>query len=147
VQQRLETASELTRALDAAPRSRHRAALLVGLRDIGQGADALSEIDFGRLCRTYGLPKPTRQAVRVEPDGRRRYLDAEWLLPDGRVVAVEVDGALHMSQQRWYADQLRQNEIVLGGTLVLRYPSAVVRNEPLLVAAQLGRALGVTADA
>jgi hypothetical protein len=142
VQQRLASTKDLTQALDDAPRSRHRAALLLALCDIGQGAQALSEIDFGHICKTYGLPKPSRQAVRYEPGGRRRYLDAEWRLPDGRVVAVEVDGALHLSARRWYADQLRQNDIVLGGTLVLRYPSAIVRNEPQLVAAQLRRALG-----
>jgi very-short-patch-repair endonuclease len=74
-------------------------------------------------------------------EAARRYLDAEWELPDGRVVAVEVDGALHLDPRRWADDQLRQNELVLGGIVVLRYPSVVVRLEPELVAAQLRRAL------
>jgi hypothetical protein len=120
---------------------RHRASLLVAVRDIAQGSHALSEIDFVRLCRRHNLPAPTRQALRVEPTGRRRYLDAEWRLPDGRTVAVEVDGALHRTPQRWYDDQLRQNEVVIGGTIVLRFPSTVVRDEPLLVASQLRRIL------
>lgn len=141
VQQRLTTARELTAAVTAARRTRHRASMLAALADVAQGAQALSEIDFVRLCRRYGLPEPTRQAMRVEPDGRRRHLDAEWRLPGGRVVAAEVDGALHLTPQRWYDDQLRQNEIVIGGALVLRYPSVVVRDEPLIVVTQLRRVL------
>ena len=141
VQQRLTTAAALRQALVAAPRTRHRAALLLAVGDIEQGAEAMSEIDLGRLCRQYGLPPPNRQAVRVEPTGRRRYLDADWTLPDGRIVAVEVDGAHHLSTTQWREDQLRQNEVVIGGTLVLRYPSVVVRDDPALVARQLRRAL------
>jgi hypothetical protein len=141
VQQRLTTGGELTTAVLAASRTRHRASLLAALTDIAQGAQALSEIDFVRLCRRYRLPEPLRQAVRIEPNGRRRYLDVEWRLPDGRIVAAEVDGALHLTPQRWYDDQLRQNEMVIGGTLVLRYPSVVVRDEPLTVVAQLRRVL------
>jgi hypothetical protein len=141
VQQRLVTPTNIEGALAKAPRLRHRASLLAAVRDIAQGSHALSEIDFVRLCRRHNLPAPTRQALRVEPTGRRRYLDAEWRLPDGRTVAVEVDGALHLTPQRWYDDQLRQNEVVIGGTIVLRFPSTVVRDEPLLVASQLRRIL------
>lgn len=141
VQQRLTTPEALTAALTAAPRTRHRAPLLLAVADIAQGADALSEIDFFRLCRRHDLPLPTRQAVRVEPSGRRRYLDAEWRLPNGRIVAVEVDGAVHLAPERWFADQLRQNEVVLGGTSLLRFPSIVLRTEERLVADQLRRLL------
>ena len=66
------------------------------------GSEALSEIDFARLCRRHCLPAPTRQAIRIEPSGRRRYLDAEWRLRDGRRVAVEVDGAVHLAQRKWF---------------------------------------------
>jgi hypothetical protein len=141
VQQRLVSAAQLRRALDAAPRLRHHALLLAAVRDIDQGAEALSEIDFSRLCRRFGLPGPRRQAVRVEPGGVRRYLDAEWTRGDGRIVAAEVDGALHLTPRRWWDDQVRQNELTIAGTVVLRFPSAVVRTEPTLVADQLRRAL------
>lgn len=141
VQQGLTTAGELRSALLAACRARHRKDLLLATADIEQGAQALSEIDLGRLCRRFGLPQPLRQAVRIESNGRRRYLDAEWQLSDGRAVAVEIDGAYHLSPQRWIDDQLRQNSIVLDGTLVLRFPSIVVRDQPGLVAKQLRRAL------
>lgn len=146
VQQRLVRAADVRRALEAAPRVRHRRALMLATQDIAQGAHALSEIDFVNLCRRFGLPIPTRQAVRVDRFGRRRYLDVEWRLPDGRRVAAEIDGALHLSPVRWVEDQLRQNEVVIDGTIMLRYPTVVVRAEPALVAEQLGRVLASPVD-
>ena len=141
VQQRLIRAPDLLAAVLGSPRVRHRAALLVAAADISQGAAALSEIDFSRLCRRFGLPEPVRQAVRQEPSGRRRYLDAEWRRADGKRVVAEVDGALHLAARRWWDDQLRQNELAIAGDVVLRFPSVVVRTEPALVAGQLRRAL------
>lgn len=141
VQQRLLRPQQLRAALSAAPKTRHHRALRLAIGDIEQGAEALSEIDFGRLCKRFGLPMPTRQAVRKSKDGRRRYLDVEWLLPDGRVVAVEVDGAHHMYVENWIPDQLRQNAVVIGGTAVLRFAAVLVRDEPALVAAQLAELL------
>lgn len=141
VQQRLLRPTDLREALDRAPRQLHRRALLAAVSDIAQGAEALSEIDFTRLCRRAGLPEPVHQQVRVEPGGRRRYLDATWRRRDGRLVVAEIDGALHLDQRRWWDDQLRQNEISLGDALVLRFPSAVVRLQPEVVITQLRRAL------
>ena len=141
VQQRRTTAAELRDALTASPRTRHRAALVAAVADIEGGSEALSEIDFIRLCRRHGLPAPVRQAVRRERSGRRRYLDASWQRPDGKLVVVEVDGALHLAPRRWWDDQLRQNELALTDALVLRFPSVVVRTEESLVVDQLRRAL------
>jgi hypothetical protein len=45
-------------------------------------------------------------------------------------------GALYLNPRRWYDDQLRQHELVIGGTMVLRFPGAIVRHEPDLVAAR-----------
>lgn len=56
-------------------------------------------------------------------------------------MVVEVDGALHLSPSRWWADQLRQNELTLADALVLRFPSVVVRTDPATVTAQLREAL------
>ena len=137
VQQRLVKAADLRGSLERAPRLRHRALLRSAVNDIAQGADALSEIDFIRLCRRAGLPPPEQQTIRCERGGRRRYLDATWRRRDGRLLVVEVDGALHLEQQRWWNDQLRQNRIVLGDAVVLRFPSVIVRIQPELVAAQL----------
>ena len=41
---------------------------------MADGAHALVELDFARLCRARGIPAPTRQAVRHGPRGRI-YLD------------------------------------------------------------------------
>ncbi|SHG60261.1 hypothetical protein SAMN05443575_2358 [Jatrophihabitans endophyticus] len=142
VQQHIVAPGSVRGVLATSPRARHRAAMLLALGDIEQGADALSEIDFVRLCRRHGLPAPVQQAVRREPSGRRRYLDATWRRADGRLIVVEIDGALHLSQARWWDDQLRQNELALADALVLRFPSAVVRTDPESVVRQLGRALG-----
>jgi len=141
VQQRLLTPNALSTSLENAPRTRHRAALLAACDDIAQGAQALSEIDFVRLCRRAGLPPPQQQCVRREPSGRRRYLDATWRRRDGLLVIVEVDGALHLTAKRWWDDQIRQNELALADALVLRFPSVVVRTQPDLVVDQLRRAL------
>lgn len=141
VQQWLTSAVGLRAALARATRTRHRAALLAAVDDIEMGARALGEIDFARLCRRNALPEPTRQAVRVEPSGRRRYLDAEWQLPGRRRLVAEVDGAIHLSPQGWFDDQLQQNEITLTSSVVLRFPSVVVREEEPIVVAQLRRAL------
>jgi very-short-patch-repair endonuclease len=141
VQQRLITPARLRVALAGSSRARHRPALLAAVADIEGGADALSEIDFLRLCRRYRLPRPQQQKVRRDSMGRRRYLDATWRRADGRMVVVEVDGALHLTVHRWWDDQLRQNELSLADALVLRFPSVIVRTAPDLVAAQLRRAL------
>jgi very-short-patch-repair endonuclease len=79
--------------------------------------------------------------VRRDRSGRRRYLDAAWRRADGKLVVVEVDGALHLTPRRWWDDQLRQNELSLADALVLRFPSAVVRAQPELVTDQLRTAL------
>jgi hypothetical protein len=141
VQQRRATADELAEAITRSPRVRHRRLLRLAVGDIAGGSEALSEIDFVRLCRRNGLPVPMRQAVRHEPSGRRRYLDASWRRSDGRLVVVEVDGAVHLAPRRWWDDQLRQNELALADALVLRYPSVVIRAEEALVVRQLRRAL------
>lgn len=141
VQQGLVSADALLDSLAQASRARHHRALTAAVLDIGGGAQALSEIDFVRLCRRYRLPAPIQQVRRRDGSGRNRYLDATWRRSDGRLVVVEIDGGLHLEQQRWWDDQFRQNELSLADALVLRFPSAVVRAEPALVASQLRRAL------
>jgi hypothetical protein len=142
VQQRLVTPQQMLTAMRANSRVRHRHAMTLAMQDIAQGSEALSEIDLAQLCRRNGLPPPVRQAVRVTRLGRRRYVDAEWASRAGRRIVAEVDGALHLAPRRWWDDQLRQNELVLAGDVVLRSPTVIVRHEPLLVVDQLRRAIG-----
>jgi hypothetical protein len=143
VQQQLTTAPLLAEALELAGPVRHARLLRATLHDIDGGAQALSEIDFGKLCSRYDLPQPQRQVVRVEAGGRRRYLDALLVGPNGREVGVEIDGAHHMRADHWDRDLDRTNELSIGGTLVLRFTATAIRLEPGRVAAQLRRALRI----
>jgi hypothetical protein len=143
VQQRLVTAEQLATSVRSHARVRHHHALRLAVADIAQGAEALSEIDFVAVCRRNGLPPPTLQAVRSDRAGRRRYVDAEWRSQSGRRIVAEVDGALHLAPRRWWNDQIRQNELVLTGDLLLRFPTVVFRYEDDIVAGQLRRALAL----
>lgn len=103
---------------------------------LGMGAGCLPP-----SCSSAGLPTPDRQRFRNDKLGKRRYLDAEFTTRTGRTLIAEVDGALHMVPRRWWDDELRRNELVIGDEAVLRFPSAVVRCEKALVVDQLRRAL------
>jgi hypothetical protein len=135
VQQRVVPVSALRRELAVAGAIRHGRILRSILADIEGGADSLSEIDFFKLARKAGLPPPIRQSIRRDSLGRRRYLDADF----GTFV-VEVDGGVHLHAPNYWADARRQNELVLGGDRVLRFPSIAIRLEEDIVIAQLRRA-------
>ncbi len=141
VQQRLTRVDDLRLELQAAGRIRHGRLLAAAVADIGGGSQALSEIDFARLCRRHGLPEPVRQAIRVESSGRRRYLDAEWVRADGVRVVAEVDGAVHLLPRQYWDDMERGNELALDGRIVLRFVAFALRAHEARVAAQLYRAL------
>ena len=53
--------------------------------------------------------------------------------------AVEVDGAMHLQPASWWADQDRQNEVVIEGRPTLRFPSLTVRLDANRVIDQLTR--------
>jgi hypothetical protein len=127
VQQDLATVDDLLGMLDA---------------DIAGGADSLAEIDFARLCRRGNLPEPSRQELRLDAHGRRRFLDVEWRLPGSRRLVVEVDGVGHMERDRWYDDLLRDAEIGRDvRTISIRIPAMAARKEPERVLAILRRHL------
>ncbi len=137
VQQRLCTVDEVDVALQRIGRIRHKAHLREALRDIAGGAEAASELDLARLCRQFGLLAPNRQVRRRSPEGRWRYLDAEWVLSDGRRIVLEVDGAHHLDVEHWQADIRRDRALVAGGAAVLRATSLELRLEPQVVAEDL----------
>jgi very-short-patch-repair endonuclease len=138
VQQRLVRPESLATEL-ARRRGLPRQALIRStVADITAGAQALSELDFCRLTRRYRLPEPSRQVLRRDSYGRPRWLDAYW--ERARVVA-EVDGLWHMDADAWWADMRRDNDLVLGGYRVLRFPAFAVRDHPEVVAAQIADAL------
>lgn len=135
VQQRLVSPSLLRREILAAGPIRHRGHLLAVITDIEGGADSLSEIDFTTIARRVGLPPPLRQSVRSDPDGRRRYIDADF-----DAFSVEVDGGLHLLTLNYWDDAHRQNDLVIGGDRILRFPSIAFRVDMPGVEAQLRRA-------
>ena len=139
VQQRLTTSAGLEHALARAGHLRHAAIMRSVLGDIGGGGHTLAEIDLAPLAHRAGLPPPRRQALRREPSGRVRYVDAEFDLPDGTVLVVEIDGAVHLRPTSWWDDMSRQNEIVIAGSPVLRFDSVTVRLDEERVVDQLAR--------
>jgi hypothetical protein len=140
VQQRLVRPADLSRVVDANRRRYRRKLMAETLGDIAGGAQALSELDFARLViRSYSLPEPDRQSRRKDSDGKWRYLDVVW---EEAKVVVEIDGAQHMDAQQYWDDMSRDNDLQIGGYLVLRFPSWLVRHHPEYVADRIRRAIG-----
>jgi hypothetical protein len=124
-QQRLVSGDEVARALERRPAVRRRRLILESATDAAGGSHSLPEIEFLRGCRRGRLPPPSRQLMRTDASGRRRYLDA-YFEPYG--VHVEVDGGQHTDVRQWWADMRRQNELWVAGDRVLRFPAFVIRN-------------------
>ena len=117
-QQRIISRPRLLETFAGLGRCRRRAFMRQVLQDVCDGAHSLGELDFTGLCRRYGLPPPTRQAVRRGRDGRV-YLDVAW---DDIGLVVEIDGGHHFNALSPVLDALRQNDVVLEDALVLRIP-------------------------
>lgn len=140
VQQRLTSADRLLETRPRIRKLRNGAVFDWALGDIAGGAQSFAEIDVGLLCERSGLAPPTRQSVRRDTDGRRRYLDCEWVLPDGRTVVLEIDGSFHLQVGNWWKDMKRERAVVLSRSTVLRCASIELRLEPWVVAADLRQA-------
>jgi very-short-patch-repair endonuclease len=123
VQQRLVRPVDLMAACDAVGRLHRGALVRQVVRDVCDGAQSLGELNFGLLCRRRGLPRPSRQAVRTTSAGRI-YLDVAW---DELGLVVEIDGGHHGLALNPVDDALRQNEVVLSGSRVLRIPVVGLR--------------------
>src|SRR3954454_23849614 len=95
------------------------------LTDIGGGAQAMCELEFLKFCRRHGFPEPTLQ-VRVDRQGRRRYLDAEFRRPGRQPVRVEIDGGVHLTLTQRWLDTRNDNDAAIDGDLVLRFPSVAI---------------------
>jgi hypothetical protein len=138
VQQRLVRAEDMMTVAERCLRLRRRSLITATLGDIAGGAEALSELDFSRVLRRFGIPEPDRQAERRDSRGRRRWLDAFW--KKARLI-VEVDGFWHMDAAAWWDDMRRDNEFTVSGYRVLRFPAFAVRCHPDAVASQIRDAL------
>lgn len=130
VQQRITTAEKLVAAAPQIRKLRNGKLFLAALGDIAGGAQSFAEIDLGRLCEQAGLPAPTRQTVRLDEQGRRRYLDCEWCLADGRIIVLEVDGSFHLEVGNWWRDMKRERQVVITRSTVLRCSSIELRLDP-----------------
>lgn len=142
VQQRLSTADLLASWLERLPRLARAKRLAAALLDISGGAHSVAEIDLGGACEAAGLEAPTRQTKRTDSAGRARWTDAEWVLPDGTVVVLEVDGGLHMEAEQWALDKKRHRRLSGPGRIVVSCTAYELRTDPAGVMADL-RALGV----
>ncbi|WP_188779698.1 hypothetical protein [Marmoricola endophyticus] len=142
VQQRLTTPEALTGWIERLRPLRRARLFRRVLLDVAGGAQSLAEIDVRRMCRTHRLPPPTRQRPRRDREGRLRYTDCEWALPDGRTLVLEVDGAFHADVLHWGADMRRQRKLATSVRIVVRCSAIELRDEPEAVAEDLV-ALGV----
>jgi hypothetical protein len=141
VEQKITPVAGLKLELEVAGQIKHGKVLRAVIGDIEGGADSLAEIDVGKLAKKAGLPPPIRQSFRLDNDGRRRYLDADF-----GAFSVEVDGGFHLRPLNAWDDAHRQNALVIGGDRILRFPSVAIRLDPDAVVAQLraaGRKYGV----
>jgi len=145
VQQGFTDADRLAGGIKEIRKLRHGQLFGQALGDIAGGAQSFAEIDMVRLCREAGLQSPARQVRRRDKDGRWRYLDLEWVLPDGRRIVLEVDGSFHMKIENWSDDKRRERSVVVGGATVLRCSSIEIRLNPGDVLDDL-RAIGVPPD-
>ena len=142
VQQRLTTPARLREFVDLLKPLRRAAGFRRLVGDIEGGVHSGAERDVAVMCRTFDLPMPARQVSRVDSDGRRRWTDCEWRLPDGRILVLEVDGAFHMDVVQWSADKRRGRRISGPDRLVVGATAFEVRHEAAEVAKDL-IALGV----
>jgi hypothetical protein len=142
VQQGLTDVERLQLALTQIRKVRHGRVFGYALGDIAGGAQSFAEIDIGRLCRDMGLQPPMRQTKRRDKEGRWRFLDLEWILPDGRRIVLEIDGSFHMRVEHWSSDVRRERAVVISGATVLRCTSIEIRLTPYDVLSDL-RAVGV----
>ncbi len=126
VQQGLTTAEALGLEMLRIKRDRRRPFIHAVLLDLLGGVKSMGELEFARECRQRGLPVPTRQVLRRGPHGTY-YLDVLW---EDWNVCVEIDGIHHSWATNIVGDALRQNDLTLQRTTVLRLPLLGFRVAP-----------------
>jgi very-short-patch-repair endonuclease len=139
IQQGLVMPGHLVEACGLVLGRRRRSFIKGVVGDICLGVQALGELDFARMCRSRGLPEPTRQVTRRGLAGRA-YLDVYW---DDHDLAVEIDGSQHRQGLAVTRDNLRTNDVVLAGDRLLRIDLLGLRLEADLFFAQVAAALGL----
>jgi hypothetical protein len=110
------------------------------LSTLDVGIEAMSEWDFAQLCTRFGIVQPSRQARRADSDGKSRYLDAYWELPNRKLI-VELDGRGHLDFEVRQDDMYRDNEMLIQGFITLRIPAVAFRLDPARWMRQIQKAL------
>jgi very-short-patch-repair endonuclease len=134
VQQGLASGADILEVLDRAGPLRHRALLRSVLAD--EGADSLAELDVVRLLHSLGLYDIHRQVGFDTPLGRG-FVDIVVRLPDGRLLAIEVDGPHHDDPAQRETDAAKDAALIAAGYQVLHIPVWLLRTDPARVRAQL----------
>ncbi len=126
---RLVDDDELPLVVDAL-RGRRGAAAVAPWWDLVDGRAQSPLETWARLqCRDAGIPPHDLQVAVRDASGRVVARgDLGWVLDDGRLLVVEIDGAgPHGGLEALYRDRERQNAIVATGALVLRFTAHDVR--------------------
>jgi hypothetical protein len=142
VQQRLTTHERLADWLDQLTPLRRSKHLRELLGDVAGGAHSMAEVDLRKACRAHDVRPPDAQRPRTDSRGRRRYTDAEWRLPDGRTLVLEVDGSFHDDVAQATLDRRRNRQLTSSTRTVVQCSAWEIRHEPWEVMEDLV-ALGV----
>jgi very-short-patch-repair endonuclease len=131
MQQRVITPTQIQAECRTHVRMHRRGLTLDVATEYLNGLQSTNEVDFAALCRRYRIPQPVRQTRRRDSAGKWRYTDAEFVLPDGRVLIVEIDGLHHLDPENWLEDIKRQNTLMVAtGGLLLRVATWTLKREP-----------------
>ena len=129
VQQRLTTHERLLDWLDQLTPLRRAKHVRELLGDVAGGAHSLAEVDLRKACRAHGVRPPDSQRPRNDNRGRRRYLDAEWRLADGRVIVLEVDGRFHDDVMEATDHRRRNRRLTTPDRMVVQCSAWEIRHE------------------
>ena len=137
VQQRLTTPLKMIGWVDQLRPLRRAKPLKRTLSFVEAGAHSGAEVELGRVCRRFGIRPPDRQRRRADRTGRIRWTDAEWDLPDGRVLILEIDGAFHIDVLQAADDAKRSRRLTTPTRTVVRCTAYELTHESEEVAIDL----------
>lgn len=137
VQQRLTSARRMIEWVDVLRPLRRAKPFKRTLSFVDAGAHSGAELEIARMCRRFGMPQPDRQRRRRDSHGRPRWTDAEWDLPDGFTLVLEVEGGFHVEVLEAAADARRSRRITTRSRAVVRCTAYELTHEVEEVAVDL----------
>jgi len=139
LQQRLTTADRIRAALETRGRHRWRSLTKDVLADFSDGVHSPLELRYLRTVeRPHGLPRALRNHQEKQADGRSKYHDVRY---SGYQLVVELDGREAHPATDAFRDLRRDNAVVAGGEVVLRYGWRDVAGDPCAVASEVAGVL------